>query len=480
MHNAEDQTAPSDEVVVDRFALAGHVLAHKYRVDAAIAEGGYGLVYRGEQLTLGRAIALKVLKTPEGLDGSALRIFRETFENEAQTIAKYGHPNIVQVIDFGVSSMPNGEEAPWMVLEWMNGRTLEAMVIARQGPMPMDEVLALVRPIFEALAFVHEAGIVHRDIKPANIMVVEAGRARVCKLMDFGIAKMMNPDESAKSGTGLTQTRSMLTAFSPHYASPEQVSGTRTGPWTDIHAMGLLLTELLTGRMPIEGDDMTELYAQVLSPVRPTPAKYGVHVGAWEEVIQRALAVRPERRFASALDFLEALEAGLSGVRLRPTGEPTPLPVGPNVSPAPPPPAQPGAHYASPAARTQHLGPDAAQAPAIAPALAPTAQPSPLKVVAGVSLGLAVLLAGFAGMWALSSKSPAPQGPPVVNPATSPVVPPATSPVVTAPTVHEPQVPTPPPAITNLVDAAVAAPVTAPVVRTGRRNGTRRHGIAIE
>jgi serine/threonine protein kinase len=294
------------EAVEDRFALVGSVLEGKYNVEKVIAEGGFGLVYKGVQSNLGRPVAIKVLKTPPELNAPAAAEFQRKFKEEATVIARHGHPNIVQVIDFGVSQMPSREVAPWMVLEWLPGRTLEQVMLERKTPYTPREALTLMRPVFEALAFVHEAGIAHRDLKPANIMIVESGRVKLPKLMDFGIAKLMAPNEQAGSGT--TRTRSSQNAFSPQYASPEQLSGTRTGPWTDVHALGLILSEMLTGQPAIQADDMTQLFVQILAERRPTPAKYSVDVGPWEPVLQRSLALKPDDRYKNAMDFLMALD----------------------------------------------------------------------------------------------------------------------------------------------------------------------------
>jgi serine/threonine protein kinase len=296
----------SDEAVDDRFALVGTLLEGKYQVERVIAEGGFGLVYRGTQVNLGRAVAIKVLKTPPELNDHAAAEFQRKFREEATVIARHGHPNIVQIIDFGVSPMPSGALAPWMVLEWLPGKTLEQVMLEKRAPFSAKETLALLRPIFEALAFVHEAGIAHRDLKPANIMIVESGRVRLPKLMDFGIAKLMSPDE--KAGSGATRTRSTQNAFSPQYASPEQLSGTRTGPWTDVHALGLIVTEMISGQPAVQADDMTQLFVQILAEKRPTPAKFGVDAGPWEPVLARALALKPDDRFKNAMDMLAALE----------------------------------------------------------------------------------------------------------------------------------------------------------------------------
>jgi serine/threonine protein kinase len=215
----------------------------------------------------------------------------------------------VQVHDFGVSLMPTGEQAAWMVLEWLTGRTLDDELTSRrgQGGRTPAECLDLVRPVLSGLAVVHAAGVAHRDLKPANIMLVPSPGGAIAKLLDFGIAKIMEPDE--RPGSGQTQTRSNQVAFSPAYASPEQISHGRSGPWTDVHATALMLTEILTDRPPLDGREPGLLFQQIVDRVRPTPGRLGVEVGAWEAVLCRALAVSPSERYRDASEFLRALEA---------------------------------------------------------------------------------------------------------------------------------------------------------------------------
>jgi serine/threonine-protein kinase len=302
------------EKPMDRFGLAGQRLDNKYDVEGEVAEGGFGVVYRGKHRALQTSVAIKVLKMPAEFSEAARTEFAKKFLAEAQTLAQLQHPAIVRALDFGVSPMPSGETAPWMVLEWVEGQSLHAWLAARGGrPCTPEETLALLRPVFEALAVAHDHGIAHRDIKPANIMIpaVTPGRSMrgygpAARVLDFGIAKAMRPEET--SGSGATRTASGLLAFSLQYAAPEQVGATRTGPWTDVHALALVLTEMLTGRRPYPGTDNMEITMSVLSPTRPTPAAFGVDAGPWEPVLARALAVRPTDRYSHAAEMLQALE----------------------------------------------------------------------------------------------------------------------------------------------------------------------------
>ncbi len=295
----------------DRFHLVGRTLKDEFRVERFVAEGGFGTVYQATQTTVGRDVAIKVLKTPEGLTPEARAEYLDRFGAEARTLGKLAHPAIVQVLDFGIDPLGEEGDTAWMALEWIPGSTLEDELKARrkQGGRPPAEAYALLRDVLRAVAHAHDLGTAHRDLKPANIMVVRGKRETTVRLLDFGIAKLMSPDEQA--GSGATRTKSAQSACSPRYAAPEQLSGARTGPWTDVHALGLILTEVLTDRAVYPGKTLNALMVEALSRVRPTPAKFGVDVGPWEPILARAVALRPDDRYPNAGDLLDALEAAL-------------------------------------------------------------------------------------------------------------------------------------------------------------------------
>jgi serine/threonine-protein kinase len=299
------------------FALAGALLDGKYRVDRVVAEGGFGVVYAGHHTVLDVPIAIKVLKPTTG-DAAEQG---ERFSREAQTIAKLKHPCIVQVLDAGVCRPAvdaSSSTAPlaWMVLEWLNGQTLKANLVERRGRggrAPL-EAMALLRPVLDAVAYAHSKQVVHRDLKPSNIMLSPGDGRTVVRVLDFGVAKVT--DHEPISDGEHTRTRGAAHAFSRSYAAPEQLAGGRTGPWTDIHALGLLLTELLTDRPPYGSLDPTELYELVFNAERPSPAQSGVDVGPWQAIIERAVSLKPSRRFASVSAFAVALEQTLDAAML--------------------------------------------------------------------------------------------------------------------------------------------------------------------
>mgnify|MGYP000945119651 CR=1 FL=1 len=286
--------------VEDPFGLAGTTLERRFAIDRVVARGGFGVVYQGRHITLKKPVAIKVLFMPEGMSLREKQVFLEGFEREAQTIAQLEHPAIVRAYDFGISRPPGRRELPWLALEWIDGESL-AQRFERLGASPMKpaEALAMLRPVFQGLTFAHAKHIAHRDIKPANIMLFEGGDAAqaglvTTRLLDFGIAKVMNPDEAV--GTGSTRTMAAFSAFSTPYAAPEQKGALKTGPWTDVHALGLILTQTLTGRAPYPGDDPVTVELNIMAAVRPTPALHGVDVGPWEPVLARAVALHaPDR-----------------------------------------------------------------------------------------------------------------------------------------------------------------------------------------
>jgi serine/threonine protein kinase len=324
----------------DLFGLVGYQLDGKYDVEAAVAKGGFGVVYRARHASLLTWHAVKVLRVPRDLPAEMHPKFLKQFVDEARIIAQFQHPAVVRVTDFGVSTMPTGEQSPWMVLEWIEGVTLGDHLNARrgQGGRSPQECLDLLSPVIDALGAAHEMGIAHRDIKPGNIMLAndphaasmrgtKRGAARpTARVLDFGIAKLMSEGEEGPA-SGQTATHSLMSSYSPRYAAPEQASGTRTGPWTDVHALGLILTEMLTDRAPYESGDKLRLTMQVMAPTRPTPGRFGVDVGAWEAVLNKALALTPAERFANAGELLTALEANVPTRGVAVTTEPLAKPL---------------------------------------------------------------------------------------------------------------------------------------------------------
>jgi serine/threonine protein kinase len=306
---------PPPEARRDPFRLVGQTLELRFRVDAEVAEGGFGVVYRAYQIALDRPVALKVLKVPTELSAEERAQFQRNFAAEARTIGRLRHPNIVEVFDFGVTAVSGGSPVLWMALEWLDGQTLEALLDKRRGRpgMTPSQALAFIRPALECVAYAHSQRVVHRDLKPGNVMATMIHGKPFLKVLDFGISKILSVAEPSRAGT-TNRTSSAAPAFSPAYAAPEQIAFGRTGPWTDVHALGLIITELLTNQTPYSRPDH-EIFEQILALERPTPSSKGIDVGKWAPILAKAMAHSPRERFQTAGDLLVALEKALSVAR---------------------------------------------------------------------------------------------------------------------------------------------------------------------
>jgi eukaryotic-like serine/threonine-protein kinase len=300
----------------------GSIIAGRYRVDRVVAAGGFGVVHAGRHLVLDAPIAIKVLRS-DRFQGEQRACQVAALLDEARVLARLRHPNIVSVLDAGVvveSAMP------WVVLEWCEGRTLKDTLSSGDFARPLRPTVAwrLLRPIVAAIAYAHQRGVVHRDLKPSNVIVTWEGDALVPRVIDFGVAKATAPGGEPPSGE--THTRNPI-AFTPAYAAPEQIACARTGPWTDVHALGLLFVQLLTALPPYGGDHESEA---AIDPARPTPRSRGLAVGeALEAVLARALALRSGERHPHAASLLEDIDRALADdpcddavfVRPAPAGE---------------------------------------------------------------------------------------------------------------------------------------------------------------
>lgn len=286
----------------ERDALIGEVVLGRYAVEARVAQGGFAVVYRARHRELGVPVAIKVLTAADRFAGAARRMYLAQFRQEAVTLASLNHPALVRVLDVGTVGGDESER-PCVAMEWLEGVSLEEELAARggvgRGP---SEALALLRPAFDGLACAHDAGVSHRDLKPSNLMRVAARRGEPgLRVIDFGVAKV-DPDADAPGG-GSTSTASPIAGYTAAYAAPEQISRARTGPWTDVHALALILVEVLRGARAYRHREGAELLEEILAAERPTPARFGLRVGPWEEVLQRAMHRSPgaRPRTASAL-----------------------------------------------------------------------------------------------------------------------------------------------------------------------------------
>ncbi|WP_353112402.1 Stk1 family PASTA domain-containing Ser/Thr kinase [Microbacterium sp.] len=281
-------------------SIEQRVLADRYRIDELIGHGGMAKVYRGQDMTLGREVAIKILD-PELARDTA---FRTRFRLEAQAASRMSHPSIVRVFDAGdPNSEPSSDEPPYIVMELVKGTLLKDLIAA--GPLPVEDAVRYADGILEALDYSHRAGVVHRDIKPGNVMVTDTGAVKV---MDFGIARAVSDSSSTVAET----TQIIGTAA---YFSPEQAKGENVDARTDLYSAGVVLYEMLTGRQPFRGDSPVAVAYQHVSetPVPPTEVNEQVP-GALDAVVLRAMAKDPYQRFPDAASFRSALDAAATGV----------------------------------------------------------------------------------------------------------------------------------------------------------------------
>ena len=277
------------------------ILAGRYRVEELIGEGGMARVYRGFDETLGRAVAIKILKRDLASDDT----FRTRFRLEAQAASRMAHPSIVRVYDAGEdieTDSPRGAATPYIVMELVQGTLLKE--IASRGPVPTADAIRYVDGILEALEYSHRAGVVHRDIKPANVMVTSSGQVKV---MDFGIARAV----SDSSATVAETTQILGTAA---YFSPEQAKGEPVDARADLYSTGIVLYELLTGKPPFRGDSPVAVAYQHVSETPKPPSE--IHSGsprALDAIVLRALAKDPYQRFPDAASFRTALADAADG-----------------------------------------------------------------------------------------------------------------------------------------------------------------------
>jgi len=299
-------------VARDPFGLVGTTIDRRYRIRSVVGEGGFGVVYRAKHLAFGHDVAVKCLKIPSHFDDAAREVFLERFREEGRTLSKLAeHEGIVRVFDFGFVEA-RGEEVPYLALEWLEGEPLEAILrrrrAAKEGGLDLGLAFLVFEAAVKAVAFAHAEKIAHRDIKPANLFVV-AGEELSVKILDFGIAKAVQDGDSSVHAR--SSTTSGFSAFSPLYGAPEQFSSKRwgsTGPWTDVHALGLVFVELVSGRMPYPGDDIGDLFLAATNPERPTPRSFGMEIPAeLERVVEKAIALVPKDRYEDAGALLAAV-----------------------------------------------------------------------------------------------------------------------------------------------------------------------------
>jgi serine/threonine protein kinase len=324
-----------------------------YQIVEKIGAGGMGAVYKAYQPSLGRFVAIKVLPPQTSGDPA----FGERFAQEARAIGKLRHPNIVTAFDF-----TQQDDVAYLVSDYIDGGTLADQL---GTPLPLEYAMGILGPLGAALDYAHARGIVHRDIKPQNILLTRDGTP---VLTDFGLAKIVGP------GSGLTQVGSLM--GTAEYMAPELAGGSEVaGPAADQYALGLIAYQLLVGRHPFPSDNpLSALMAHVHKPV-PIPSQLGVVLAPGAEAaLLRALAKKPEDRFARASDFVRAL----AGSQFTVPGMTPSTFSAPTLSPSQP----PIAAAAAAAAMSAPAAPVAPGPPLASPFVSPSDMVSPVAKVA--------------------------------------------------------------------------------------------------
>jgi len=315
--------------------LVGQTLDGRYYVEKKIGEGGMGVVFSARHAVIERPLAIKVLKREVMRDTATIR----RFVQEAKAASRIGHPNIVDVTDFGTT--PDG--MTYSVMEFVTGQTLGAAIRAA-APFPAQRAIKIAAQIARALGAAHDKGIIHRDLKPENVFLTDRdGRTDFVKIVDFGIAKVA-PTPGTAAEPRLTRAGSVF--GTPEYMAPEQAAGRGdTDGRVDIYALGVILYEMTCGRVPHRADSMVRTLAmQMLDPIAPpTKVRPDLHIPTeLEAIILHALEKKRENRYQTMGELLSALEKVQTVIGQSLTGSPvyalTPLPPGadPGLQPAQP------------------------------------------------------------------------------------------------------------------------------------------------
>jgi len=279
-------------------AILGEALSANYEFIEAIGSGGMSVIYKARHRALDRLVAIKMLHGHMLTDTVIRR-----FQQEAKASSLLRHPNTVAVYDFGVTE--SGQ--PFMVMDFVEGETL-ANMLKRRGTLPPRDCIKICKQVCDAVEHAHELGILHRDLKPSNIMLIEAeGTPGIVKILDFGIAKIMDSTDSP--GHNLTQTGEVF--GSPLYMSPEQCSGIKElDRRSDIYSLGCVMYECLAGAVPLRGDTVVATIVKQMNeqPVPINEMQPNAQIpAALEDIVEKALEKNPDKRFQSMEELKEAL-----------------------------------------------------------------------------------------------------------------------------------------------------------------------------
>ena len=294
----ENTLCPADGVALETTDdnLIGKTLAGKYRIEERLKDGGMGMVYRGTHVLMDKTVAIKVLRPSLAADEKIVA----RFSREARAASRISHPNALSVTDFGEDE--NG--VVFLVMEYLNGKTLK-QVIRENGPLPLARVVDIMRQVGDALSVAHSQGVVHRDLKSDNIMLLTTAVGEHAKVLDFGIAKINEPEGTVDPGL----TAPNLVIGTPQYMSPEQCSQTsEIDQRSDIYSFGVILYEMLVGHVPFSGESPTiVMMKQLQEPVPSILDERGDVPPSVARVVARAMAKVPGNRYQTVDALIEDL-----------------------------------------------------------------------------------------------------------------------------------------------------------------------------
>jgi serine/threonine protein kinase len=281
--------------------LIGKVIQGRYRLISRLGEGGMAVVYVAEHVSVGRRFALKLLDPAQARDAEAI----ERFRREARAAAAIGDEHIVEIVDMGVLDI----YSPYMVMELLEGRDLDKELKAHQGPFPISRAVEIATQCCHALGEAHKRGIVHRDIKPENIFLTKTSQGRdFVKILDFGVSKIL---EAAVDLRGQPLTASGFALGTPHYMSPEQLySEKEIDGRADVYSMGVVLFQMLIGRVPFDAASYPALAMKIVNHPPPSMLELRSDIPVeLQHIVFRALAKNPTDRFPSTEELAKALSS---------------------------------------------------------------------------------------------------------------------------------------------------------------------------
>jgi serine/threonine-protein kinase len=262
----------------------------RYQVEKELGKGAMGVVYGGKDPKIGRVVAIKTMALSAEFEAEELQEAKERFFREAETAGRLNHPNIVTIFDAGEE-----HDLCYIAMEFLKGKDL-VQHCKQPNLLPPAKVLSIVERVSDALSYAHSMGVVHRDIKPANIMYEPDGD--VPKVTDFGIARVT---DSSKTKTGMV-------LGTPSYMSPEQLAGKRIDGRSDIFSLGVTLYQMLCGRLPFEGESMTQLMFAIANTAHPPIRQYNPALPEWVDgIIDKVLAKDADQRFQTGAELAEAI-----------------------------------------------------------------------------------------------------------------------------------------------------------------------------